>query len=113
MTIDSLKAFGANIDEGLERCMGMEDFYLEMVELGVSDERFEGLLDLLNKGNLDEAFESIHALKGVIGNLALTPLYETICEITEHLRTREQMDYMPLYEKMMRQRNELIKKTEP
>ena len=105
MTIDSLKAFGANIDEGLERCMGMEDFYLEMVELGISDERFDNLGALLKDGNLDEAFETVHALKGVIGNLDLTPLYETINEITEHLRGREQMDYAPLYEKLISQRD--------
>lgn len=107
MRIDSLKEFGANIDEGLERCMGMEDFYLEMVELGISDERFDNLGVLLKEGNLDEAFESVHALKGVIGNLALTPLYATINEITEHLRAREDMDYMPLYEKLISQRDTL------
>ena len=105
MTIDSLKAFGANIDEGLERCMGMEDFYLEMVELGISDERFDNLGPLLKADNLDEAFETVHALKGVIGNLALTPLYETINEITEHLRGREKIDYSPLYEKLISQRD--------
>ena len=38
MTIDSLREFGANVDEGLERCMGMEDFYIEMIELGMSEE---------------------------------------------------------------------------
>ena len=105
MTIDSLKAFGANIDEGLERCMGMEDFYLEMVELGISDERFDNLGTLLKDKNLDDAFESVHALKGVIGNLALTPLYETINELTEHLRSRDDIDYGPIYEKLISQRD--------
>jgi hypothetical protein len=57
MTIDSLKAFGANVEEGLERCMGMEDFYLEMIELGMSDERFEALGRNLDDNDLDEAFE--------------------------------------------------------
>ena len=105
MNIDGLGELGANVDEGLERCMGMEDFYLEMVELGLSDERFETLGPLLEGRDLDNSFEHVHALKGVIGNLALTPLYETICEITEHLRAREQMDYKPLYEKLISQRN--------
>ena len=57
MTIDSLKAFGANVDEGLERCMGMEDFYIEMIELGISDERFENLGTFLQEDNLDAAYE--------------------------------------------------------
>ena len=105
MNIDGLRELGANVDEGLERCMGMEDFYMEMIELGLSDERFEALGQALEAGDLDNSFEHVHALKGVIGNLALTPLYETICEITEHLRAREQMDYKPLYEKLISQRN--------
>ncbi len=108
MTIDSLRDFGANVDEGLERCIGMEDFYLEMIELGLSDERFETLGKNLEEQNLDEAFESVHALKGVIGNLALSPLYQTICEITEHLRKREHMDYKPLYDKLIEQRKQII-----
>ncbi|WP_051197964.1 MULTISPECIES: Hpt domain-containing protein [unclassified Butyrivibrio] len=104
MTIDSLRAFGANVDEGLERCMGMEDFYIEMIELGISDERFEDLGTCLQEENLDGAFEAVHALKGVIGNLSLTPLYETINELTEHLRSRDKMDYKPLYDKLISQR---------
>ena len=108
MTIDSLRDFGANVEEGLERCMGMEDFYLEMIEMGLSDERFDNLGKELSAGQLDTAFETVHALKGVIGNLALTPLYETICEITEHLREKEDIDYKPLYGKLLEQRNTII-----
>lgn len=108
MTIDSLRTFGANVDEGLERCMGMEDFYLEMIELGLSDERFENLGPILESGNADEAFETVHALKGVIGNLALTPLYETICEITEHLRAKESVDYKALYDRLIEQRKQIL-----
>lgn len=108
MTIDSLRQFGANVEEGLERCMGMEDFYLEMVELGLSDERFESLGPLLEVGNYDEAFDTVHAIKGVIGNLALAPLYDTICEITEHLRAREDVDYKALYDRLIEQRKQLL-----
>ncbi len=108
MTIDSLKKFGANVDEGLERCMGMEDFYLEMVELGLSDERFDQLGPVLDSGDYDAAFDTVHALKGVIGNLALAPLYETICEITEHLRAKDEVDYKELYDRLMKQRSQII-----
>ncbi len=105
MTVDRLRELGANVEEGIERCMGMEDFYMEMIELGLSDERFESLGPSLDAKNFDEAFEQVHALKGVIGNLALAPLYETICEITEHLRAKEDIDYKPLYEKLIGQRD--------
>ncbi len=108
MTIDTLREFGANVDEGLERCMGMEDFYIEMVELGLNDERFDQLKPALEQKDMQQAFELVHALKGVIGNLALGPLYETIIEITEHLRAKDDIDYMPLYEKLIMQKEKIL-----
>ena len=108
MNIEKLRELGANVDEGLERCMGMEDFYLEMIELGLSDDRFEALGKALEEGNLDDAFEHAHALKGVVGNLALTPLYETVSEITENLRTKVQTDYEVIYKKILSQREAFL-----
>ena len=108
MNIEKLRELGANVDEGLERCMGMEDFYLEMIELGLSDDRFEALGKALEEGNLDDAFEDAHALKGVVGNLALTPLYETVSEITENLRAKVQTDYEVIYKKILSQREAFL-----
>lgn len=108
MNIEKLRELGANVDEGLERCMGMEDFYLEMIELGLSDDRFEALGKALEEGNLDRAFEDAHALKGVVGNLALTPLYETVSEITENLRAKVQTDYEVIYKKILSQREAFL-----
>lgn len=108
MNIEKLRELGANVDEGLERCMGMEDFYLEMIELGLSDDRFEALGKALEEGNLDDAFEHAHALKGVVGNLALTPLYETVSEITENLRAKVQTDYEVIYKKILSQREAFL-----
>jgi len=108
MNIEKLRELGANVDEGLERCMGMEDFYLEMIELGLSNDRFEALGKALEEGNLDDAFEDAHALKGVVGNLALTPLYETVSEITENLRAKVQTDYEVIYKKILSQREAFL-----
>ena len=43
--------------------------------------------------DLDAAFEAAHALKGVLGNLGLTPLYEPVAEMTECLRSKTDKDY--------------------
>ena len=48
------------------------------------------------KKNYKEAFEAAHSLKGVLGNLSLTPLYDKVCEITELLRAGEDADYAAL-----------------
>ena len=93
LTIEGLKDYGADVDEGLKRCVNNQAFYLKMVEKAAGDPTFERLLATIKAGQLEEAFEAAHALKGVYGNLAIKPLYQPISELTELLRGRTQMDY--------------------
>ena len=37
LTIDSLRAYGANVEEGLGRCMNREPFYLRVVGMVKDD----------------------------------------------------------------------------
>ena len=96
MTIDDLRAYGANVDEGLGRCFGNEEFYLKLVNMIKEDQGFDKLSAALDQHNLKEAFEAAHALNGVLGNLSLTPMYEPVSRITEHVRHEEDMDYSEL-----------------
>ena len=93
LTIDALKALGANTDEGLTRCMNNEAFYLRMVGMALADDSFEKLAEAVDRGDLDEAFEKAHALKGVLSNVSLTTIAEPVSEITEDLRARTDKDY--------------------
>ena len=43
LTIEKLKAYGANVDEGLSRCMNNETFYLRLVNMAANDAGFERL----------------------------------------------------------------------
>ncbi|MCR5102824.1 MAG: Hpt domain-containing protein, partial [Butyrivibrio sp.] len=58
--------------------------------------------------NYDEAFNVAHAIKGVAGNLALTPLFDEISDMTEHLRQKEDIDYEPLFTKAREQFQSLV-----
>ena len=108
LTLDKLKEFGADTSEGLARCMSNEDFYLKMVGMGIGDERFETIKDVLEKKDWDAAFEMAHALKGVLGNLALTPIYEPMSEMTELLRAKDtNADYLSYYTEMKGQLDKL------
>ena len=69
MTLDDLIAFGANVDEGLGRCMNNEGFYLRLVESLKGEKGFESLKAAIDAGDLDAAFEAAHALKGVLAAL--------------------------------------------
>lgn len=107
ITLDALKLYGANVEEGMARCMGNEALYLKLVSTVPSEEKFNSLKRSLSEKNLDTAFENAHALKGVTGNLSLTPLYDPLVEITEHLRAREDIDYSDIISEILNQKDKL------
>lgn len=98
ITIEALKDFGADTEEGLARCMGMEEFYVSLVGTMLDDANIDKLDAAVENGDAKSAFEAAHALKGALGNLALTPVCEPVAEITEKLRGQEVMpDISDLY----------------
>ena len=109
LSIDGLKAFGADTEGGLGRCMNNEAFYLKLVDKCISDPSCEKLKEAVMANDLDTAFEIAHSMKGVYGNLALTPIYEPVSEITELLRAKTQTDYTPYVEKITEKFEELKK----
>ena len=107
-TIEKLKEYGANVEEGLARCLGKEDFYFKLINMAIKDPGFEKLHNAIAAGDLDAAFDAAHALKGVTGNLSLTPLFDPIAEMTELLRARKEVDYQPYLQIISEKLNELI-----
>jgi hypothetical protein len=91
MTLEALRAFGANTDEGLERCLYDVPFYLDMVAMTLADGNFDALKAAMEVGDAHAAFTAAHALKGVVGNMALTPIAEPLCALTELLRGRDSL----------------------
>lgn len=104
LTIDGLKEFGADVKEGLGRCFDQEEFYLTLVGMVLEEKNFDNLQQAIKDNDLDKAFEAAHALKGVLGNLSLTPILRPVEEITELLRSRTVMDYAPLLTEILEQK---------
>ena len=105
ITIETLKAYGADIDEGLARCMGMEEFYLQLVGTMLEDANFAKLDAAVEAKDAKAGFEAAHALKGA---LALTPVCKPVEEITEKLRGQDEMpDISDLYTQYKKALDEL------
>ena len=100
LTIEALKALGADTDDGLTRCMNNEQFYLRLVGMALGDEGYAALRTAVEAGDLQAGFERAHALKGMLANVSLTNLLAPILEMTEALRHGEQIDYAPLLDSM-------------
>ena len=107
LTIEALKQFGADTNDGLSRCMGNEAFYFKLIGKTVDDKNFAALEEAIASKNYDTAFEIAHSMKGVLGNLALTPIYTPVCEMTELLRNRTDADYAPFLKTIAEKRAEL------
>ena len=108
LTIESLRNFGADTAQGLGRCMNNEAFYLRLVNMGLDDANFGRLEAAVQNGDRKAAFEAAHALKGVLGNLSLTPLYEPVSEMTELLRADRDADYPAILAGIREKREALL-----
>lgn len=93
LTVENLRNFGANVTEGLQRCMNNEQLYLTLVNRFLDQNTFPDLKAAILAHDLEKAFHIAHSLKGVIGNLSLSPLYDVIYQMTELLRNRTETDY--------------------
>ncbi len=109
LTMEKLKEYGADIDQGLLRCGNNEALYLRLVKLAVQELSSGELGEALKEGDLDKAFNVAHKLKGGVNNLALTPISDPVCELTELLRNQTPGDYDELYSDIVRKTEELTK----
>jgi HPt (histidine-containing phosphotransfer) domain-containing protein len=107
LTIDALRRYGANTEEGLGRCLNNEAFYLRLVNMAIDDAGFEKLASAAEAGDAKAVFEAAHALKGSLGNLALTPVYAPVAELTELVRGGQAADCTALLEEIRKQRDAL------
>ncbi len=84
-----LTDYGADMPGAMERFVNDEALYAECFAIFLQDPCFAALGDALARGDRSAAFEAAHTLKGVSGNLGLTPLYEPVCALVELLRRNE------------------------
>lgn len=105
--IEKLNAFGADTAEGISRCCGSEALYLRLVRMIPGEQGFDALQKAIEENDLDSAFTAAHTLKGVLGNLSLTPMYVLASDMTELLRTRAQTDYTTMLRELLIKKDEL------
>lgn len=108
LTLEKMRDLGIDPTDGLTRCMNNEVFFFKMISMAVANDYFDTLGPALEKNDLESAFEAAHALKGVIGNLALKPIYEPLSEMTELLRAKKQADYISMYRPIKEIRDQLL-----
>lgn len=100
---DKLRGYGCDVDNAMERFLDDEEFYMECYNVLFSSNSLEQLGDALKNGDIQEAFICSHGMKGTLGNLGLTPLYELMASIVEPLRAGETEGVMDNYEQLCKE----------
>lgn len=87
-----LKESGADVETTLKRFMGNEAIYQKFLGKFPDDPNYVNLGKNLEEGAFEKAYECAHALKGVVGNLGLTPIFEKVSTLVEELRNKAPED---------------------
>lgn len=107
LTIEKLKKYGANVEEGVLRCAKNEALYIRLVGMIPNNPGFNKLYEAIKLKDYENAFSASHGLKGILANLSLDPILKPIVDITEHLRNKEDIDYTKYVSLIEEKRKEL------
>lgn len=100
--IDSLRDMGVSVDEGMDRVMGDASLYEMMLGMFVDSVRDNPVaLEDFDGADLDGLIKTIHMLKGVTGNLAITPLFTSYNQALVLLRGGHAAEAKAEFERML------------
>lgn len=102
-----LEAGGIDVQSALQRVMGNETLLERLWGKFLDDPQYSLLCAALERGDMEQAAAASHTLKGMCGNLSITPLFRLFTEQTDAVRAgdlalaRELMTkIMPAYERV-------------
>ncbi len=84
--LEELNTLGVDIEEALKRFMNNAALYEKMLKKLTSAVKGLEVMEYLQGGDYSKALENAHTLKGVTGNLSVTPLYKAYSDIVLMLR---------------------------
>ena len=87
-----LEESGADVEATLKRFMGNDAIYLKFLGKFPNDSNYANLGANMEAKNFEEAYKCAHALKGVVGNLGLTPIFDNVSALVEELRNKTNAD---------------------
>ncbi len=84
--LEELKDLGVDVDGGLKRINGNEKLYTKLLGSFTKAIKTYDVQPDFDADGCAEMIEKTHAIKGVSGNLSITPVYESYTKIVDLLR---------------------------
>lgn len=107
--LENLESYGVDIKATMVRFIDDESLYTHCLSVFFEGKEFMHLESAISAKDYNAAFEVAHTIKGLTGNLGLTPLYEKVCALIEPLRHNDIENLDALYSSVL---EELEKATE-
>lgn len=99
---EELKELGVNVEEGLERVMDDEPLYEMMLGMFIDTVNSNPIeMADFDADSLDVLIGHVHALKGITGNLSMTPLFTGYVQTLDLLRNGRPKEAEKEYEKLL------------
>ncbi|NLY82171.1 MAG: Hpt domain-containing protein [Clostridiales bacterium] len=95
---NALIEYVSDIDDVMKRFVDDEDFYIECLVLFFEDDNLEKLKIAIDNRDLNEAFNAAHTIKGISGNLGLTPIFNLASELVEDFRLKKMENALKKYD---------------
>lgn len=84
--LEELNAIGINTDAGLKHFKGNAAIFERFLKKFPASVNGLEVQPLLEQGDIKQAYEKAHALKGICANLFLTSLYDLYAKISDTLK---------------------------
>ena len=99
---EELKDLGVDVDEGLERVMDDEPLYEMMLGMFIDTVNSNPIeIADFDADDLEALIGRVHTLKGLTGNLEMTPLFTGYMQMLDLLRTDRPGEALKEYERIL------------
>ncbi|MCI9463465.1 MAG: Hpt domain-containing protein [Lachnospiraceae bacterium] len=98
---EDLKALDVDVDGGLKRINGNEKLYTKLLGSFVKSINTYHVETDFDGNDYEDVIEKTHAIKGVSGNLSITPVYESYTKIVDLLRTGKPEEARAILEQIL------------
>lgn len=95
--LEELSENGVDINDGLGRLMNNSAIYEKLLKKLPDSINKQEVLSFIDSGDIETATRNAHTIKGVTGNLSVTPLYTAYTEIVNLLRAGKIDEARKLY----------------
>ncbi len=106
--LEELKTLGVNTEEGIARLNGNASFYERMLGKFLTMMKASSVRPDFDGTDYADVIEATHAIKGVAGNLSITPVYEAYSEIVRLLREAKPEEARAVLEKIIPVQTEIM-----